>query len=88
MVEPVALRTERLLLRPFALTDVDDVLAYAADEEWGRYLPVARPYTRRDAEEFVAQAVLALWEKEPQFAVVMNARVVGGCRPRLDFWSC
>ncbi len=84
MVDRIELRTERLLLRPFALTDIHDVLAYAADEEWGRYLPVPRPYTRRDAEEFVAQAVLAVWEREPQFAVVMNARVVGGIALRVD----
>ena len=55
MTERVELRTERLLLRPFELSDVEDVLAYASDEDWSRYLQrVPSPYARRDAEEFVA----------------------------------
>ena len=37
-VEPTELRTERLLLRPFRLDDAGDVLDYATDEEWARYL--------------------------------------------------
>ena len=35
------------------LADAEDVLAYASDEEWARYLPVPHPYRLRDAEEFV-----------------------------------
>ncbi len=34
--ERVELKTERLLLRPFEFGDVDDVLAYAPDMEFGR----------------------------------------------------
>ena len=33
----VAFKTSRLLLRPFELTDADDVYAYARDPEWGRF---------------------------------------------------
>ena len=58
MTEPTELRTERLLLRPYTLADVDDVYAYAKDETWGRFLPVPVPYTYRDAEEYVARSVL------------------------------
>ena len=48
----VELKTERLLLRPFTLEDVGDVLAYADDEDWARFLPIVPlPYTRSDAEE-------------------------------------
>jgi RimJ/RimL family protein N-acetyltransferase len=36
--EPTELHTERLLLRPFRPTDVEDVVAYANDEQWARYL--------------------------------------------------
>ena len=39
MTEPVELRTERLLLRPFNLDDVEDVFTYASDPEWARYNP-------------------------------------------------
>ena len=43
------IRTKRLSLRPFAFTDVNDVLAYASDPEWSRFLPVPDPYTLKDA---------------------------------------
>ena len=39
----VELRTDRLLLRPFRLEDVDDVFEYARDPEWTRFLPVPQP---------------------------------------------
>ena len=43
-MDSTELRTERLLLRPFAFEDVEDVLAYASDPEWSRYLiPVPDP---------------------------------------------
>ena len=62
MAEGIELRTDRLLLRPFRLTDVDDVYAYASDPAWGKYLPVPQPYEYRDAELWAAQSVLADWE--------------------------
>lgn len=53
---PLELRTTRLLLRPFTLDDVEDVLEYTNDPEWARYqigLPPL-PYTRKDTETLVA----------------------------------
>ena len=76
--ERVELRTDRLLLRPFDFRDVDNVLAYASEPEFGRYLPVPRPYTRDDAVEFVAHRVLAEWSTRPLFAMVFEGQVVGG----------
>ena len=79
MTEPVELRTERLLLGPFRLEDVDDVLEYARDPEWAWSLPaVPQPYERRHAEEFVARTFLAPWDTRPLFAIVIDGRVVGG----------
>ena len=84
-MEPTELTTERLLLRPFRLEDVDDVYAYAADETWGRFLlQIREPYTRQDAVEFVATALLHSWNKQPEFAVVRNGRLVGGVTLRID----
>ena len=79
-VKGVELRTERLLLRPFRLDDVDEVFEYAKDPEWAQYLGghIPQPYTRRDAEQFVAHAVLASWDAHPVFAVELNGRVSGG----------
>ena len=43
---PDVLNTAQLRLRPFRLQDVDDVLSYATDPAWARYLPVPQPYTK------------------------------------------
>ena len=83
MTEPVELRTERLLLRPFKLDDVEDVFTYASDPEWARYLPVSQPYARQHAEEFVAQRVLASWDTNPVWALVLAGRVIGGIGLRI-----
>jgi len=52
-MKPVELKTERLLLRPFTMNDVDDVLEYTQDPELARYSigvpPV--PYSRKNVEE-------------------------------------
>ena len=50
MPEHIEMQTERLLLRPFNLSDVDDVYAHASDPEWGRFLPLPDPYLLKDAE--------------------------------------
>lgn len=84
MVKPVTINTDRLFLRPFELTDVDDVYAYARDSEWGRYLPVPSPYEYRHAVEFVARSVLASWEANPVFAMCLNGKVIGGINIRID----
>jgi len=85
MVERIELRTERLLLRPFGVGDVDDALAYRDDEEFARFLPwVPQPFTGRDAEEFVARNVLEPWEHYPTFAVVLDGRVVGSINLEVD----
>ncbi len=84
-IEPTELRTERLLLRPFRFDDLDDVVAYATDEEWSHYLfGIPQPYTRRSGEEFVAKAVLTEWEREPMLAIVLNGKVIGGVTLRVE----
>ena len=74
---PSELRTARLLLRPFRPDDVEDVFAYARDPEWGRFLAVPAPYTRRHAEEFVARLTLTPPEENLRWAVVHEGRVSG-----------
>jgi RimJ/RimL family protein N-acetyltransferase len=78
MVERIELRTDRLLLRPFRPGDVDDALAYRDDPEFARYLPhIPQPFTRRDAEAFVARNMDEPWDLLPTFAVVLDGRVIG-----------
>ncbi|MCY4113344.1 MAG: GNAT family N-acetyltransferase [Chloroflexi bacterium] len=75
MTNPTDLTTERLLLRPFRLSDIDDVLRYGSDPEWAEFY--SRPYERGAAEHMVAQAVLASWDKGARFAIVLKDRVIG-----------
>lgn len=80
------IETARLTLRRWQLDDVGDVLAYAGDSEWSRYLralPV--PYTRRAAEEFVARQVLLDPAVHPAWAIVLKGTVVGGINLRFQF---
>ncbi|MGB4136878.1 MAG: GNAT family protein [Microbacterium sp.] len=59
-MEPVILRTERLVLSLPTEADVDAITAACQDPEIPRWIPVPSPYTRTDGEEFVAK-VAASW---------------------------
>ena len=82
MTRPTELRTERLILRPFRLSDIDAVHEYASDPEWATYY--LRPYDRGRAEYVVAQAVLSFSDKGAAFAVVYDGRVIGLVSLRVD----
>ena len=84
MPKPTTIRTKRLLLRPFAFKDVNDVQAYASDPEWSRFLPVPDPYTLQDAEEFVAKNVLRNPDEGLGFAIELSSVVIGGIDLRLE----
>jgi len=76
---PVELKTKRLLLRPFTMSDSGDVFEYASNPEWGRYLiNIPQPFTLKDAGEFVTRfSNLDSWDKLPMFAIVLEGKVVG-----------
>lgn len=76
-MNPTTLISERLLLRPWTSADVDAVLAYAADEEFGRYTVSPYPYFRQNAEEFIAQRLSFPWETHPAFAIELGGVAVG-----------
>jgi ribosomal-protein-alanine N-acetyltransferase len=79
---PEEIATPRLRLRPYRWQDIDDVMAYATDEAWARFLPVPWPYTRRDAEQFLATQVLLDPAREARWAIVLDGAVVGGVNLR------
>jgi RimJ/RimL family protein N-acetyltransferase len=81
---PDVLNTEQLRLKPFRLQDVDDVLSYATDPAWARYLPVPQPYTRADAEKFIAGQLLLDREVHPAWAIVPAGAVIGWLNSRFD----
>lgn len=85
MVTRTELRTERLLLRPFRAEDVADAQAYRDDEEFARYLPhIPQPFTRRDAERFVALNMGLDWSLSPTFAVVLDGQVIGSVNVEVE----
>ncbi|MFF2196786.1 GNAT family N-acetyltransferase [Streptomyces sp. NPDC058157] len=55
-MEPITLTTERLVLRPHLPSDVDETYAACQDPAIARWIPVAVPYGRCDAEEYVTRA--------------------------------
>jgi RimJ/RimL family protein N-acetyltransferase len=77
---PIAVRTQRLLLRPFTDADVDDALAYYGDPVVTRHL-LTEPHTRPDAERFVTERSRQVEPRQAgdvlALAVEHDRRVVG-----------
>lgn len=81
----IELQTPRLRLRRFRLDDVDDALAYRNDPEFARFLPhIPQPFTRSDAEAFVATNITEPWATLPTFAVVLGGAVIGTVNFEID----
>jgi ribosomal-protein-alanine N-acetyltransferase len=81
----IEIRTGRLLLRSFLITDVEDAHAYRDDPEFARFLPhIPQPFTRADAEAFVERNMTEPWETMPTFAVVLEGRVIGTVNFSID----
>lgn len=59
-MQPVILRTERLVLSIPTSDDVDAITAACQDPEVPRWTTVPSPYTRKDGEEFV-ELVASWW---------------------------
>lgn len=80
---PKTLETDRLVLRPYQTDDIDDVFAYASDPEWGRYLPVPRPYLYEHAQQFIDAQLELDWTTHPMWAITLHGKAVGGINLRL-----
>lgn len=84
-VIPDVIETERLRLRPFRLGDVEEVLAYARDPEWSRFLrALPAPYERVHAEQFIARQVLLDRSVHPTWAITLDGVVIGGLNLRFE----
>ena len=75
---PETIKTCRLLLRPYRFEDVDDIIAYAAKEEWSRYMPIPYPYERKDAEEWIAKQTIRDRDIHAAWAIEFAGKVIGG----------
>ncbi|WP_406450725.1 GNAT family N-acetyltransferase [Streptomyces sp. NBC_00876] len=73
-MEPITLTTERLLLRPFAPGDADDVYAACQAPDIQRWTVVPSPYGRADAELFTREFSPGGWQDDStyNFAVVLR----------------
>lgn len=84
-MEPVTLETERLVLRPFAAEDIDDIVAAINFREvWATTLLIPHPYAAADAQHWVTIASEG-WEsgRTASFAIVPQegeraGRISGG----------
>lgn len=64
---------------------MDDVFRQGRHPQWTSYDNSAEyPYTREDADDFVANAVLSGRGIHPHFAIVMENQVIGGIRLRVE----
>jgi RimJ/RimL family protein N-acetyltransferase len=80
---PDVITTECLTLRQWAFGDVSDVVLYADDREWSRYLPIPYPYSESDAQKFIAAQLLLHREEHPSWAIEHERHVIGGINVRL-----
>ena len=74
---PRTIRTRRLALRPFRLSDVDAVQGYESDAAYGEFLGVRQPYRRSDAERSVASRMQCDWTRSAMWAVDLDGEAIG-----------
>ena len=72
-ISNVTLKTERLVLRPWKLSDVDDMFEYASDKDVG---PMAGWSPHKDKEESLS-IIERFIAKKRTFAVEFNGKVIG-----------
>ncbi len=82
------IQTERLIIRDYQQTDLEDIHEYGSDPEVVKYLPFG-PNTREDSQNFLNH-VMGKQEEEPRedygLAVVLKSedKLIGGCRISKD----
>ena len=69
-MEPVELRTARLVLNQPVESDIDAITSYCQDPLFERYLTVPWPYLREHAAGFVNELVPAWWASGAEMTVV------------------
>ncbi len=76
-MEPTTLTTDRLVLRPFAPSDEDEVYAAAQDPDIQRWTLVPSPYTREDAHAFVSGIAPTGWREGTAFPFAVRLGAEG-----------
>jgi Acetyltransferases, including N-acetylases of ribosomal proteins len=87
MGENAIIRTERLILRPLALSDLETAHIYAGDVNDTKYMVYLPNETMQETERFL-QRVVSEWEKDIpaffEFAVVFEEKHIGAVSISLD----
>lgn len=83
----VEIKTPRLLLRPFCISDLQSAHAYLSDEENTRYMIFFPSKTEEETAKFLGM-VIREWEKsEPtffEFAICLEGALIGSVSVYLD----
>lgn len=69
------IKTNRLLLRPIKIDDLQIIQNYSIDPEWNRFLDF---HTKESVKEFVLKAVYSDWLDIARFTITLNNEVIGG----------
>ncbi|MCB0318574.1 MAG: GNAT family N-acetyltransferase [Bdellovibrionales bacterium] len=85
---PETIHTDRLILRPYTDKDIDDIMEYAVDPNWSKFLPVPHPYARSHAVEFVKAQLSRDNHLTSGWAIQHNNKVVGGIDIRFNHENC
>jgi RimJ/RimL family protein N-acetyltransferase len=85
-MEPVVLRTRRLVLDQPTVADIDRIAEYCQDPPFERYMATPWPYRRRDAVQFVQRVAPASWASgsEEVWAVRLGGALIGMISARVD----
>ncbi|MGW1891754.1 GNAT family N-acetyltransferase [Streptomyces sp. NPDC002004] len=93
-MEPVTLTTDRLLLRPFAPEDSDEVHAACQDPEIQRWTTIPSPYAHEHAEDFVLRMAPEGWRTDTEYTFSVRPgqdgpvlAAVGLHHPRSGTWE-
>ncbi|MDP6182784.1 MAG: GNAT family protein [Gammaproteobacteria bacterium] len=74
---PKTIRTERLLLRPVSMDDLDVMMEFANHPEWGRYQQVPQPFRREHARDFLAHFERSDWTEGFCWAIEFDGKYAG-----------
>jgi RimJ/RimL family protein N-acetyltransferase len=74
---PERIETDRLVLRPFRYEDATDMMSYANDEEWSRFIAPPYPYTRDYAETFVRNQITGKSASKAVWCIEYKDRMIG-----------
>ncbi|EKU49048.1 GNAT family N-acetyltransferase [Staphylococcus massiliensis] len=84
LAEHIVLETDRLKLRPFKLSDAEDLYTYASDDETARFVTFERHTSVEDSRHTIAAYYMGAPLGKYALELKSNARVIGAIDIRVD----